>query len=472
MPVIYDSKKIIPGPFARISKEYQTLDDGGLVGSLYSIILTGTLIADRGSPATDGTFWTSSGYPSDEVIAVDGKLGAILKKQEALRKLFSVQGKTLEIQSEDGSAPMKCNPRVKRIDFQEGGQGRLSWVEKCDYTITLEADSIYINGAVIGEDAFSTKISKANEEWNIEIADDKVFSYRLTHSVSAIGKRFYDETGTLEKAAWEQAKDYVINTIGLGIKNDRMVAPDVLDANTLQAFNYFRSQHIGELSGSFQVNETWLCYAPGAEPPAIDEYNVSVRTSMDGKASVSIDGTISGLMVSNNTTGAVVSTKWENASNKWENYVSSQLYSRATSLSGFLLHATPTGTSYSANPLAGTISYHAEYDNRANSVISGAISEKISISSNAASDVYASITILGKIAGPVLQPIGAKTAKRKTVNIELVMAAKTQIYTPVEPNTDAIVLGLMPAGIFYTDNDVTNFDTDGRYTRSVTFTWV
>lgn len=472
MPVIYDSKKIIPGPFARISKEYQTLDDGKLVGSLYSIILTGTLIADRGSPSTDGTFWTTSGYPSDETISQDGKLAAILKKQEALRKLFAVQGKTLEIQSDDGSAPLKCNPRIKRIDFAEGGQGRISWVERCDYTITLEADAMYINGAVVGEDAFSTKVSKATEEWNIEIADDKNFSYRLTHSVSAIGKRFYDETGTLEKEAWEQARDYVLNNIGLGIKTNRMVAPDVLDASTLQAFNYFRSQHVGELSGSFQVTETWLCYAPGSEPPAIDEYNVSVRTSMDGKASVSIDGTITGLMVSNNTTGEIISTKQTNAENKWNDYVKSQLYSRATSLSGYVLHTTPTNTSYAINPLAGTISYHAEYDNRASSVISGAVSEKISVSSNAASDVYASITVLGKIAGPVLQPIGAKTAKRKTVNIELLMGAKTQVYTPTEPNTDSIVLGLMPAGIFYTDSDVTNFDTDGRYTRSVTFTWV
>ena len=41
---------ISPAPFVDISKEYQKMNNGEIIGVQYSITLNGTLVADRGSP--------------------------------------------------------------------------------------------------------------------------------------------------------------------------------------------------------------------------------------------------------------------------------------------------------------------------------------------------------------------------------------------------------------------------------------
>lgn len=475
MSVIYDGKKIIPAPFASYYKEYQTTEDGTVVGSNFVITLKGTIVADRGSPKTDGSFWQLSDYPPDESISLNAKLGAIIRKQEALRGLFSVPGKTLEFQSENGSPPFKCNPRFQRIDFQEGGQGRVSWVDKCDWVATFSADALYINGAAVSEDTgdlTTYKISRANEEWAIETADERTGTYRLTHSVSAVGKRFYDEDGTLQREAWAQARLYVLNKIGLGLVPARMEATGVLNATALQAFNYLRTQSINELGGTFQVTETWLCYDPGDEPPAVHEYTVNTRTSTEGRVSVSVDGSITGLEKRDNSTHSLISSRWTNALAKWSDHVQPSLYATAVSISGVSLNTEALNTSIGKNPVSGTISYQSEFDNRPSADIDGAISESITVSNDNAADVYASIPVLGRLAGPVLQSIGSRTSRRRTISIEVVKRAKSQSYTPTAPDTDAIVLALQPVGTVFLDSDNESWNPySGRYSRNSVFTW-
>ena len=62
MPVSYSDRVgkewfIIPAPLVSINKSYDTTGDGNIVGSKYSITLTGKLIADRGSPTNLGKFY-------------------------------------------------------------------------------------------------------------------------------------------------------------------------------------------------------------------------------------------------------------------------------------------------------------------------------------------------------------------------------------------------------------------------------
>jgi hypothetical protein len=95
--VIYDGNAVIPGPLPTVSRETQTADDGTPVGALYTITLRGKIIPWKGSPDSAGSFWTASGYPPDETKTSDQMMGAILRKQEALTRLFSDQGKTLEL---------------------------------------------------------------------------------------------------------------------------------------------------------------------------------------------------------------------------------------------------------------------------------------------------------------------------------------------------------------------------------------
>ncbi len=474
MALLYDSKKLIPAPFVRLRKDYITSDDGSIIGTTFTITLLGKIVSHKGSPDSSGTFWTASGYPSDEVLDSDENMTAIIRKQEAIRGLFANEGRMLEVQMWDGMGSMKCNPRIKSIEFPEGQP--VSWYNLCDYVITMEADIVYMNGTDLGEDAgdpLTYKVSRASEEWNMESADDQGRTYRLTHNVSAVGKRFYDDTGALTQQAWENAKDYVINKLGLGLVVARMQCPDVLDADDLQAFNYLRVQQLSELGGTFSVTESWLCYDPGGESPAIEDWSVNIRTQQDGITRVSVEGQIQGLEVRDNSTYAVTSTKYTNASAKWGTYVQPNLKTRAETISGLTMHATPLSTQVSHNQNNGVISYSYEYDDRADFTIAGALSEIVTIDDDAASDVYASIPVLGRAFGPVLQDIGTVTSLRRSIQIEIQMPAATQSATPTKPNTNTIITDNTPVAtdIFLDADKETWTERTGRYTRSVTFTY-
>lgn len=468
--VIYNSFKLIPAPFVSLSKDMQTNEDGKIVGTLFSITLKGSLIAHRGTPRTDGTFVTF-GYPEDEDVAENEKLSALIYKQTALRKLFGREGLLLEIEGYDGCIPFRCNPRVKRFEFPEGGQGRVSWVDKCDYTIQLEADKIYGKfGNEEEGDPANYKVSKSDEQWTVEIADERVQTQRLTHSVSATGKRFYLPDGTLEMEAWEQARRYVLNRIGLGIDAARLTAPSVLD-NTVSAYNYIRSQHVGETNGTFQVSEQWLCFAPTGVP-AIEEGTINIRESAEGRVTVSMDGTITGLEERNNSTYVLTTSKYNNAFDMWDIEVRPNLFTRAAAAAGTTLHASPNAFSYGINQRAGVISYQAEYDDRPTPATSGAVSEIIEIVNNNQADIYATIPVLGRTAGPILQDIVTNTAKRRSIHIEVVMPAKSQTYTPTAPNTTTIVTANMPGGTVFMDSDEERWNAyTGRYSRTTQFTW-
>lgn len=486
MTVSYDSNKLIPAPFISIRKEYNTADDGAIIGSVWNIQVLGKIIAYKGSPNSTGTFWTISGYPPDEVLTETTSMAAIVRKQEAIRKLFSNanEGKSFEAQPWDGTAPIKCNPRIKGIEFPNDSPQ--SWFDRCNYVINLEADIIYVNGTALGEDSgdvTSYKVSKATDEWNMEALDEYGRTYRLTHSVSATGKRFYDETGALVQQAWENGKDYVLNKIGLGIKPDRMAAPGVLDI-TLSAFNYVRSQHVNELSGTFAVTESWLCYNSFndvsnrwvdhaiASFKAIEEYTLNFRTAEDGITKVSIEGTIKGLETRDNTTYILDTIRYDNALEKW-NDVQNDLLDRCNNVGNITLSTVPLNKIVGHNPENGIITYTYEFDNRPTNLVTGAISEVITVINNAKTDVFASIPVLGRPLGPILQSIGTVTTAKRTIQIEAQLPAATNTTTPVEPNTNAIIAANVPNGtvVFLSQDDTSWTSRTGKYSRTVSFTW-
>lgn len=482
MPVKYNNRSIIPAPFVSITKEILGTDDGTKIGTTYAITLKGTLSAEKGSPTSSGTFWTASDYPPDEVFSPDDRMGSLLRKQEALANLFGLEGCELEIQTPSEAYSRKCNPRVKRIDFPEGGQGSVSWFDKMPYTISLEADALYLTESGVPNPSgyedreisiSGYKISKASEDWSIELADERTNTYRLSHTLSATGKRFFSGSGYLQKQAWENARDYVLDRIGLGIDSSQLVATGVMNNNLLSAYNHTRSVNVGELAGTYQVAEHWLCFNPGASGvPAIDEHNYTVRSTQEGRISVQVEGTITGLEVRDPSTFLVTSSKYSNASNKWTNYVFPNLYANAAGVAGVTLHPTAVSTSVSFNDVGGVISYHWEFDDRPTASVSGCISENITVTNHNQTDVFASIPVLGRVLGPVLQDISTNSAKKRQVQVELVMRAKSQSYTPTQPDTDALIATYIPTGtVFLDQDDETWNEFAGRYSRNVSWTW-
>ena len=480
----YDSKRIIPAPFVALSKAYQTTEDGTKIGSVWNISIQGKIVSYMGSPTSSGTFWTTSGYPADENIQETSRLKAVFRKQEALRTLFATDGYSLEWQSGDASAPIKCNPRIKEINFDSE-----VWFNTCSYTVTAEADVIYINGQAVGEDSFSEYIESGNESWEVETDEGTPEglnfprTYRLSHTISAKGKRFFNDAGALEKDAWKQARDWVAPRLGLD--NTFLSSSGILDLPSYYGgHNHIRTENTDELGGTYSVTETWLLSSGNA----LEVFDINTRTSADtGLTTVGIDGSITGLEVRNSNL-SISSYKYNNANTKFTE-VSGIALSRAQNYTGLTLNVMPLSTVVGKNPVLGTITYSFEYDNRPSNLIPGARSESISLNDSLNTDVVAIVPVMGRTRGPVLQNMGTSREKIRTLDIEVIvtppsfgniqdalLSSKPSVAVISSGSIQQIVDAANPinAGAiksFLNDNNERWEPKQGRYSMTKTWVW-
>jgi len=467
-----DTCALIPAPFVNISRDPIKTGDGRVIGVNFSITLTGTLLDSKGSPVARkdnsnlfdfedpsvsaslggpyGEFYTGStaGTGSkalSQVISTDKKMKAILRKQEAIRNLFSQDGQTIEIVPVDGDHPIKLNPRVLSINFSEG-----NWVERCEYTIQLEADTLYAEGFSNKRDDDSDPaqphilgsgkyISVFSEDWSIENNEQAESNtvpntYRMTHNINATGKRHYDSNGDLVAEAWQQARDVVHSYLG----TDYPSLPPFMGSGSLclsekyGGFNQSRTERIDEANGTYGVVETWLLSSGNA----LETYNTTIRTgSQDPFITIAIDGNITGLnTVSACDRGALAttplptSTAYQNAFLKYQDLtasglfgINSSVFKRANTSVGVEMNGNPLSVSVASNESQGTIAYNLEFNNRPLNCVTGAISENITINDTYPGDVFASIPVLGRRTGPVLQYIGTRTEYRRNFSIDLTM---------------------------------------------------
>jgi len=356
-----------------------------IVGVTHTITLRGTLVAGmQGSPnigLADNIFTTlynrsSTEYPDgaadvtsprEELAVTSDKQGfrAIMRMQDSLRGLFAEDGYLLEVHDQASEVVMKAVVRVTGIEFQEAEAGE-NWTSRCDYTITLETDSIFRAGAYSqGEDArqdgfdnlpkdiYGNEIflREASENWAIEpqeegskardlsgnsgttgssdFFNDHAYTFRVTHTVSAVGKRVYGghedhqtgeyshpAGGSVTSEAWEEAKKWVQTKLGLtenkkkeilrglgitghnSIQLDNDAGTAISGANATvseekyKEYNRLRTENVDEYNGSYGVTETWVL----SRDPYIEDFTVSMRTSNQaGTATISMDGSIRGL---------------------------------------------------------------------------------------------------------------------------------------------------------------------------------
>lgn len=479
MAVLYDGKKIIPAPLINISKQYERNDSGKRTGAKFTLTLTGTIVPTMGSPAStpgvapdwSDNFWIAADYPPCEEIAMDGRLASILRKQEALRCLFAEDGHVFEIEPLDGSAPLSCNPTVVDIQFTEG-----LWVEKCDYTITLEAPIIYGNAMCtsLGEDEFDGYITGSSEDWTIEFNDTPQdatvhHTFRISHNLSATGKLIYDTDGTIGSQPWEHAKTWIESR--LSYTNADIIAKlsgGTIGASGFTPYNHIRAETIGIESGTYSVNENWILTNGSS---ALEDFTISTKTStQDPMTVVNIEGQIIGLEVIAYPY-SVTSSKYTNASSKWTT-VASQLFTRAQTYSGITLNTTAVATQVGKNPVTGVINYSYEYNNRPSNCITGALLEVITITDVGAGDVFAVIPVIGRAAGPVLQDICTVTETRRSINIEVIMpfvdGCVYETWLTGKPDVTAIVEAVKPVAdqVFSSAPTETWVPNSGKYSYS------
>lgn len=486
MPVHYnyapsETCAIIPAPHVNIQKQHLKRGDGKNIGTTFSITLTGTMITDRGSPiaftALPGStfggpydaFWTGStasdsspNEPTSESIDAKDRLRALLRKQEALRALFQKDGMTLEFATPGGDNPIQCNPRVLSIDFPEG-----TWYDQMPYTIVLEADTLRGEGMANARNDDSdvelaevlgikdVYVSAATEDWSIDTNDQPEsvgipFTYQITHSMTATGKRHYVDgsTGAVVREAWENAKAYVESFMGLdkypysdGPGSITTFASGVRDIpNYYVGYNHATSENLDKQGGGYAVTETWLL----ASGNALEEFSISFDGGVDtALESIGVNGTITGLETSSSQEVGQNSTpnKYTNAKAKYDTLydnasINSAFYQRAVTaatefgITTTLVNQAPASLGISKDEIGGTIGYTLSFDNRAPNCITGTDSESIQIQDTLPGDVFASIPVLGRATGPVLQYINTQTEYRRSLSIELVMTSGWQFCTP------------------------------------------
>lgn len=418
----YDGKRIIPAGLMTISKNYDVTGDQNKVGSTFTISVNGYISAIKGSPNSDGEFYTGSFYEPDarehptfhEQLDEYEHFESIIRKQEALRTLFSEEGKEFYVQSFNGSAPLKCNPRNINISFDEGNH---RWYHMCPYTLTMETDVLSVNGQLTGEDSFEQYISQADESWVVETIEDSDFTsqhtYSVTHAVSATGKRFYDETGALVKEAWEQAKDFVVTKLGY---DSTEVNNSIISAlSGMTEYNHVISETKDITSGSYTVQETWVL----SQNPAVEVFEVSIERT-EGHTTVAINGTVTG-----RESG---SSKIQNATAYYDS-IKGSLKNRAQEYSNLVLNNNPISETVAKDVVAGIITYSSEYDSVLNQY-PDALFESIDISSNVSvdgksDDIFGSHFVLGRHFGPVLQPLGATAERQISISINCTFPVTT-----------------------------------------------
>lgn len=372
MITIYDQNNnsyvIRPCPLINISWN-TTFNEDGPIGGKYDITLTGTILDNAGSPVysyspeadtvTWSRYYPSGGgskpapqdYPSD--VGQLGALRSILVKQVALRELFSKICAKIEVASVnpgDTEPIITFYPKFVSINFAEG-----VWVDKCDYTVTLEAEFLLDKlDRVIASESYATKTFKPGdpdwplntrldintlldriggfvedfqESWSLEPEDGQGNTnppnankehltrvYRLTRNISAKGKNItgYQCFGNRPPEfykAHEQARRYVINHIqNSGTTSNHwddypsptssqahfLLASGLLNLSTQThaGYNHSRTENLDITQGTYTVQDTWILSSGNA----IENYSLSLSAAAGNpRHTVSIDGTIRGL---------------------------------------------------------------------------------------------------------------------------------------------------------------------------------
>ncbi len=461
MPVIYNNRKLIPSPFITIAEEEVKVGDN-TIGKTYRMTVNGTFVAYKGSPTSSGTFWTDSGYPPDEILTHDEHMKSIIAKQQALRLLFGTEGQLFEIQPWDGSASLKCNPRVLGVTIAEG-----QWYNVATYSIELEADNLFGATVPSGENPFTEFVTNTSEDWQIELADPQdetvQSTYRMTHTVSAVGRKHYELNGSALDPT-TQAKNWVIQRLGLD--PIQQAATDVLNISpSYGGYNHVRSQNTNELEGSFSVSESWILSLNNYK----EDFNVETTQSTDnGLVQVNIQGNVEGLETRDSSYG-ISQTKYDAAINRFTT-VQGLLLTRANNYGGISLNPSPVSYSIGKNPVTGNINYNYSYNSRPSNLIDGALSEVIEITYNASCDVFAELPVLGRVLGPVLQNINTVTSPSRQLSIQAVFSGVSNI-AAAPPDTSSIVTLIVPdANQVFKENDTVNWNPrQGIYSRNISW---
>ena len=338
--------RLVPAPQISISPEIYYANDT-VIGYTYNIKLTGYADALRRDEA-DGV--RSSGI-------INSGVEQVFSHMNDIRDIFNGNGGNLYLYDTGNKLVLQGKgATIKSIKFDESDN---RWFNYASYTVDLEFNEIDFLGCndnatipctgsffhndqpkVTTSDKLvdfqKYKLKNFNDKWTFNL-DNEVYTqknFKVTYTISATGKHYYDSSGQLIPA-WLQAKEFVQDRLYTQIKalidgavalsntDDKdgcsatLSAEELYDQNTdkslfkdfdngtenYKIYNEVISCNTSESAGSFSVTYNAIISAQdlgaGDGNNATHTHTQSISTTNDGtdySTTLSVQGTVQGMI--------------------------------------------------------------------------------------------------------------------------------------------------------------------------------
>ena len=420
----YGEYTLEPKPLFNINKEYIKTPAGTGLGTRYNLSLEGSLIPS-----------VSHGF--------DQSITGVFNAVESLRGAFDTDYKPFFL-GFIGEAPIVSgHPKITAFDVNYEGD---NYTQRATYSISLnlptlvgtgfetvgpETDDLSSHGIISYSDDFSLEFADERVGGSVTVGDDTIdipSVYSLTHNVTAQGEPFSGLDPT------HLAQQFVGTK--LGFSNIMSGVSGILNSSGVVC-NNFRTVSVNKTDGTCNASETFVINPSGRYR---EDFEISTNTSLeDAYTTIDINGTIQGYAnISYPDPNVPVegsTPKFQNAMTAWDS-ISGITYSRANSfykinpkhlafLASNSLNPTTLSTAFGYNITEGTITYAYSYNDRPINCVADALTETININETEPNDIFASLTVLGRKSGPLLQDIGTSGARTRDISIDAFLPIRT-----------------------------------------------
>lgn len=444
----YGDYEFSPRPLVTINKEYiKTAGDTG-VATKYALTLNGSLIE---TPVDE----------LDEFGGVNDLFTSISDLREAFQRDFHL----LHLGCVGTPPPyppiISGYPKILSMDFSPKSD---NYVQQTEYTINLELPTLVGTGfEPVGVTGGYGDLSKwgllsVSDEFSVEFLDERAggdigiagFSGRLPsvfsvqRTLSAQGETLGTGQGGVPVDAWRRAKNWITDQLSgyeQGFPPEATGISGLMCLGTgLNYLNQFRNVSVNKVEGTCNASVSFVA----ASGYSYEDMDVSIDRSADNPyITVTINGAINGLANLSGTynqcgddhwASEAKDTKFKNALNDWPS-VSGAAFSRAEAVYDTVprtkfarirnLNIWPLTETIGYNMIAGTVSYSNTYDDRPYNCYTGALTETINITETNPNDIFASLTVLGRANGPLLQQIGTVGPTVRDISIDAMIPIQT-----------------------------------------------
>jgi hypothetical protein len=483
----YGDYEFDPKPAFSINVDNLKTPDGSGYGRKYTVDIEGSLLLQPNQAISGVVGVFQKIEDLKDALNQDGKLFIVSCNDNPIISGYPIIGESLSVE--------------KRED---------NFARRADYKFAFEMPTLtggdsgdHFNNSII-----PPFIESASESWSVDFEEERMpfdwslsgnfvekFGYKLaiTHDVDVQARAAYDSSENLIEP-WKSAKSYAETR--LGFDNDMVTLTGILgiprpDNNYFTAFdvfNQYRNVQIDKSNGSVKVSETFIVTPSGSNSlpnNAIETFSIDVNKE-EGITSVSIDGEIQGLAkITYDPSGIFKqeSSKFAAASGYYKLVESTNRFylrsNRAYQLAkdncdNQNLSHLYTSKAVGLNPIDGTITYNYNFDNNIRCFTDPCIvSQNITIDDSLKQDVFAEQVVIGRAIGPIIQDINTKTARTRTVTVEIVTRPSTGCSSYYDAsftgNVESLINTILNqvSGVQFVSENRQNWNiTNGRYTRT------